>query len=173
LLCRRHCLSVFVVVIVLVPHRCVVVCRCCCCCSLLQLSVVVVVVACHRYCHLSPFDCCVCLQFLILMRPTNQPILCLRTNDTPHRRNRTCRACREGSCEGGGVLLGWTTAYYLVKGTQGVNCIVAAGGKWLGRSIFVVKTNLGGRFWRRSGTHDARQRATTSLKLGETHVNVA
>ena len=25
---------------------------------------------------------------------------------------------------GGGVLLGQTTAYYLVEGTQGVNCIV-------------------------------------------------
>ena len=78
-----------------------------------------------------------------------------------------------GLAKGGGVLLGWKTAYYLVKGTQGVNCIVAAGGKWLGRSIFVGKTNLGGRFWRRSGTHDPRQRATTSLKLGENHVNVA
>jgi hypothetical protein len=78
-----------------------------------------------------------------------------------------------GLAKGRGVLLGWTTAYYLVKGTQGVNCIVAAGEKWLGRSIFVGKTNLGGRFWRRSRTHDPRQRATTSLKLGETHVNVA
>ena len=78
-----------------------------------------------------------------------------------------------GLAKGGGVLLGWTTAYYLVKGTQGVNCIVVAGEKWLSRSIFVGKTNLGGRFWRRSRTHDARQRATTSLKLGETHVNVA
>ena len=79
-----------------------------------------------------------------------------------------------GLAKGGGVLLGWTTAYYLVKGTQGVNCIVAAEKKkWLSRSIFVGKTNLGGRFWRRSGTHDPRQRATTSLKLGENHVNVA
>ena len=51
-----------------------------------------------------------------------------------------------GLAKGGGVLLGWTTAYYLVKGTQGVNCIVAAGGKWLGRSIFGGKNNLGGRF---------------------------
>ncbi len=67
-----------------------------------------------------------------------------------------------GLAKGGGVLLGWTTAYYLVKGTQGVNCFVA----------FVGKTNLGGRFWRRSGTHDPRQHATTSLKLGENHVNV-
>ena len=95
-----------------------------------------------------------------------------KRDDTPRRRNRTCRACREGSCEGGGVLLGWTTAYYLVKGTQGVNCIVAAGEKWLSRLIFVGKTNLGGRLWRRSGTHNPRQRATTSLKLGENHVNV-
>ena len=76
---------------------------------------------------------------------------------------------RRGLAKGGGVLLGWTTAYYLVKGTQGVNCIVAA----LSRSIFVGKTNLEGRFWRRSGTHDPCQRATTSLKLGENHVNVA
>ena len=44
------------------------------------------------------------------------------------------------------------------------NFIMAAGAKWLGRSIFVGKTNLGGRFWQRSGTHDPRQRATTSLK---------
>jgi hypothetical protein len=36
---------------------------------------------------------------------------------------------RRGLAKGGGVLLGWTTAYYLVKGTQGVNCIVAAGEK--------------------------------------------
>ena len=78
-----------------------------------------------------------------------------------------------GLAKGGGVLLGGTTSYYLVKGTQGVNCIVATGKKWLGRSIFVGKTNLGGRFWRCSRTHDARQRATTSLKLGETHMNVA
>ncbi len=96
-----------------------------------------------------------------------------KRNDTPRRRYRTCRACWEGSCKGGGVLLGWTTAYYLVKGTQGVNCIVAAGGKWLRRSIFVGKTNLGGRFRRCSGTHDPRQRATKSLRLGENHVNVA
>jgi hypothetical protein len=55
---------------------------------------------------------------------------------------------RRGLVKGGGVLLGWTTAYYLVKGTQGVNCIVAAEKKkWLSRSIFVGKTNLGGRFW--------------------------
>ena len=76
---------------------------------------------------------------------------------------------RRGLAKGGGVLLGWTTAYYLVKGTQGVNCIVAAGEKWLSRSIFVGKTNLGGRFWRRSGTHDPRQHATTScnIVLGE------
>ena len=52
------------------------------------------------------------------------------------------------------------------------NFIMAAGAKWLGRSIFVGKTNLGGRFWQRSGTHDPCQRATTSLKLGESDVNV-
>ena len=78
-----------------------------------------------------------------------------------------------GLAKGGGVLLGWTTAYYLVKGTQGVNCIVAAGEKWLGRSIFVGKTDLGCGFWPRSGTHDPRQRATTSLKLGVGNNNVA
>jgi hypothetical protein len=48
-----------------------------------------------------------------------------------------------GLAKGGGGLLGWTTTYYLVKGTQGVNCIVVAGEKWLSRSIFVGKTNLG------------------------------
>ena len=47
------------------------------------------------------------------------------------------------------------------------------GGKWLCRSIFVGKTNLGGRFWQRSGRHDPRQCATTSLKLGESNMNVA
>jgi hypothetical protein len=29
-----------------------------------------------------------------------------KRDDTPRRRNRTCRACREGSCEGGGSLVG-------------------------------------------------------------------
>jgi hypothetical protein len=92
-----------------------------------------------------------------------------------HPADAMVRAARvgRGLAKGGGVLLGWTMAYYLVKGTQGVNCIIVAGGKWLGRSIFVGKTNLGGRFWRRSGTHNPRQCATMSLKLGETHVNVA
>jgi len=52
------------------------------------------------------------------------------------------------------------------------NFIMAAGAKWLGRLIFVGKTNLGGRFWRRCGTHDPHQRATTSLKLGESIMNV-
>jgi hypothetical protein len=46
------------------------------------------------------------------------------------------------------------------------------GEKWLCRSIFVDKTDLGGRFWRRSGRHDPRQRATTSPKLGESDMNV-
>jgi len=77
-----------------------------------------------------------------------------------------------GLAKGGGVLLGRTMAYYLVEDSQGVNCIVAAGAKWLGRLIFVGKTNLGGRFWRRCGTHDPHQRATTSLKLGESIMNV-
>ncbi len=48
-----------------------------------------------------------------------------------------------GLVKGGGVLLGRTRAYYLVEGTQGVNCIIAVGEKWLCRSIFVGKTDLG------------------------------
>jgi len=45
-------------------------------------------------------------------------------------------------------------------------------GKWLCRSIFVGKTDLGGRFWQRSGRHNPRQYATTSPKLGESDMNV-
>ena len=66
-----------------------------------------------------------------------------KRNDTPRRRNCMCRACREGSCEGGGVLLGWTTAYYLVKESQGVTTSWRRGRKWLCRSIFVGQTDLG------------------------------
>ncbi len=92
-----------------------------------------------------------------------------------HPANAIVRAGRvgRGLTKGGGVLLGRTTAYYLVEGTQGVNCIIAAGEKWLCRSIFVGKTNLGCGFWPRSGKHDPRQRATTSLKLGVGNKNVA
>jgi hypothetical protein len=51
-----------------------------------------------------------------------------------------------GLAKGGGVLLGQTTAYYLVKGTQGVNCIVAAGeNAWVGR-VLEVKPTLGAIF---------------------------
>ena len=78
-----------------------------------------------------------------------------------------------GLAKGGGVLLGRTMAYYLVEGTQGVNCIVAAGGKWLCRSSFGGKTNLGCHFWPRSCTRHPRQRATTLLKLGVSDINVA
>ena len=52
------------------------------------------------------------------------------------------------------------------------NPIFLGGGKWLCRSIFVGKTDLGGRFWQRSGRHDPRQYATTSPKLGESDMNV-
>jgi hypothetical protein len=68
------------------------------------------------------------------------------------------------------VLLGRTT---VTRCHDDENFIMAAGGKWLCRSIFVGKTDLGGRFWRRSGRHDPRQRATTSPKLGESNMNVA
>ena len=74
---------------------------------------------------------------------------------------------------GRGVLLGRTTAYYLVEGTQGVNCIIAAGGKWLCRSIFEGKTDLGCGFWPHSRMHDPRHHATMSLKLGVGDNNVA
>ena len=77
-----------------------------------------------------------------------------------------------GLAKGGGVLLGRTTAYYLVEGTQGVNCIVAAGGKWLFRLSFGGKTDLGCHFWPRSRTRHPRQHATTSLKLGVSDINV-
>ena len=93
------------------------------------------------------------------------------------RRDRTCRACREGSYEEGGSLVGAGNSLLPSGGVtrchDDENFIMAAGAKWLGRSIFVGKTNLGGRFWQRSGTHDPRQRATTLLKLGESDVNVA
>ena len=93
------------------------------------------------------------------------------------RRDCTCRACREGSYQGGGSLVGADEGLLPCGGVtwchDDENFIMAAGEKWLGRSIFVCKTNLGGRFWRRSGTHDPRQRATTSPKLGESDVNVA
>ncbi len=78
-----------------------------------------------------------------------------------------------GLAKGGGVLLGWTTAYYLVEGTQGVNCIVTAGGKWLCRSSFGGNTDLGCHFWPRSCTRHPRQCATMSLKLGVSDINVA
>jgi len=92
------------------------------------------------------------------------------------RRDRTCRACWEGSYEGGGSLVGVADGLLPCRGVtrchDDENLIMAVGAKWLGRSIFVGKTNLGGRFRRRSGTHDPRQCATTSLKLGESDVNV-
>ena len=72
-----------------------------------------------------------------------------------------------GLAKGGGVLLGWTMAYYLVEGAQGVNCIVAAGGKWLCRSSFGGKTDLGCHFWPRSCTRHPRQRATMLLQSWE------
>ena len=78
-----------------------------------------------------------------------------------------------GLAKGGGVLLGRTTAYYLVEGTQGVNCIVAVGEKWLCRPSFGGKTDLGCHFWPRSRTRHPRQCATTSLKLGVSDINVA
>ena len=57
-----------------------------------------------------------------------------------------------GLAKGGVVLLGRTTAYYLVEGTQGVNCIIAVGEKWLCRSSFGGKPTLGAIF----GHVDAR-----------------
>jgi len=92
------------------------------------------------------------------------------------RRNRTCRACREGSYEGGGSLVGADDGLLPCGGVtrchNDENFIMAAGAKWLGRSIFVGITNLGGRFWQRSDTHNPRQCATTSLNLVESNVNV-
>jgi hypothetical protein len=93
------------------------------------------------------------------------------------RRDRTCRACWEGSYEGGGNLVGADDGLLSCGGVtrchNDENFIMAAGAKWLDRSIFVGKTNLGGKFWQRSGKHDPRQCATTSLKLGESNMNVA
>ena len=63
---------------------------------------------------------------------------------------------RRGLTKRGGVLLGRTMAYYLLEESQGVT----------------MMRILWGRFWRCSGTHDPRQRATTSLKLGESDVRV-
>ena len=77
-----------------------------------------------------------------------------------------------GLAKGGGVLLGQTTAYYLVEGTQGVDCIVAVGEKWLCGSSFGGKTNLGCHFSPRSCTRHPHQRATTLLKLGVSDINV-
>jgi len=63
------------------------------------------------------------------------------------RRNCTCRACREGSYEGGGSLVGADDGLLPSGGVtrchDDENFIMAAGAKWLGRSIFVGKTNLG------------------------------
>ena len=50
----------------------------------------------------------------------------VEARNTPRRRNRRCRACREGSWEGGGVLLERTTASCLVEDTmcQDGNCTI-------------------------------------------------
>ena len=94
-----------------------------------------------------------------------------RKRDTP------ADAIARGLTKGGGSLVGADDGLLSCGGVtrchDDENFIMAAGAKWLGRSIFVGKTNLGGRFWRRSGTHDPHQRATTLLKLGESNVNVA
>ena len=67
-----------------------------------------------------------------------------------HRRDHTCRACWEGSYEGGGSLVGVDNGLLPCGGVtrchNDENFIMAAGAKWLGRSIFVGKTNLGGKF---------------------------
>ena len=64
------------------------------------------------------------------------------------RRNCTCRACWEGSYEGGGSLVGADDGLLPCGGVtrcrDDENFIMAAGAKWLGRSFFVDKTNLGG-----------------------------
>ena len=81
-----------------------------------------------------------------------------------------------GLTKGGGILVRVDASLLPCGGVtrchDDENFIMAAGAKWLGRSIFVGKTNLGGRFWQRSGMHDPHQRATMSLKLGESDVNV-
>jgi hypothetical protein len=92
------------------------------------------------------------------------------------RRDCTCRTCREGSYKGGGSLVGADDGLLPCGGVtrchDDENFIMAVWAKWLGRSIFVGKTNLGGRFWQHSGTQDPCQHATTSLKLGESDMNV-
>jgi hypothetical protein len=89
-----------------------------------------------------------------------------------HPANAIVRAGRvgRGLAKGGVSLAGVDDGLLPCEGDTRCQLHRRGGGKM---SIFVGKTNLGGRFWRRSGTHDPRQRATTSLKLGETHVNVA
>ena len=66
---------------------------------------------------------------------------------TPRRRNHRYRACWEGSYKGGGVLLGRTTAYFLVEETQRVTMMEIAS-SWCGKNAYdgrflEVKPTLG------------------------------
>ena len=82
-----------------------------------------------------------------------------------------------GSWEREGCL--WSAAFALMRRVgdttchEDGNCIIVAMEKCLWGSIFGGKTDLGGGFWRRSGTHEQTQRATTSLKPGVSDINVA
>jgi hypothetical protein len=53
---------------------------------------------------------------------------------TPRRRDRRHRACREGSWEGGGVLLARVTASFLGEGTRRVTMEIAP---WCGAIYFI------------------------------------
>ncbi len=63
------------------------------------------------------------------------------------QRDRTCRACREGSYAGGGSLVGADEGLLpcgrVTRCHDNENFIMAAGAKWLGRLIFWVKPTLG------------------------------
>jgi len=63
------------------------------------------------------------------------------------QRDRTCRACREGSYEGGGSLVGADDSLLpcggVIRCHDDENFIMAVGEKWLGRSILWVKPTLG------------------------------
>jgi hypothetical protein len=81
-----------------------------------------------------------------------------------------------GLTKGGGSLVGAEDSLFPCGGDTTChndgNCIIVAWEKCLCRSIFGGKTNVGSGFWQRSRTYYPRQRATMSLKLGVSDINV-
>ena len=86
------------------------------------------------------------------------------------------RRVGRGLTKGGGSLVGVDDSlFHCGEDTtchDDGNCIILAWKKCLCRSIFGGKTNIGSGLWQRSHKHYPRQRATTSLKLRVSNINV-